>query len=329
MFDHITLRVADPAAARRAFTTVLDELEIAQTTSTPSFSVWGNFALTQTDEEHPIARRVHIAFIAPTPAHVERFGHAGIDAGFADDGPARPRPDRADDYYAALLKDGAGNSFEAVHRDGERSSGNVDHVAICVSDVEASIAFYSTIGTAAGLTIRRQATDRATFDRRRIRRLLLRYRRRADAEHPHRVLRRRRLGVRLFGLTGATQAVGFVTQFEAWLQENGLWQSLTDLGFSDADCAAVARYAVVTYGDGEQLDALGPLPAAQIVAIFRDTPSGSAPTPVPIQLHHIPERRSTDEYDDQYDEREQGDRPPGVRRAVQPARLRGRRTLLG
>ena len=71
-------------------------------------------------------------------------------------------------------------------------------------------------------------------------------------------------------------------------------------------------YAVVTYGDGEQLDALGPLPAAQIVAIFRDTPSGSAPTPVPIQLHHIPERRSTDEYDDQYDEREQGDRPPGV-----------------
>jgi catechol 2,3-dioxygenase-like lactoylglutathione lyase family enzyme len=163
MFDHITLRVADPAAARRAFTTVLDELEIAQTTSTPSFSVWGNFALTQTDEEHPIARRVDIAFIAPTPIHVERFGHAGIDAGFVDDGPARPRPDHADDYYAALLKDGAGNSFEAVHRDGEPPSGNVDHVAICVSDVEASTAFYSTIGTAAGLTIRRQATDRATF----------------------------------------------------------------------------------------------------------------------------------------------------------------------
>jgi catechol 2,3-dioxygenase-like lactoylglutathione lyase family enzyme len=95
MFDHITLRVADLAAARVAFTAVLDELEIAQTTSTPSFSVWGNFALTQTDEEHPIARRVHIAFLAPTPAHVERFGHAGLDAGFADGPPARPRPDRA------------------------------------------------------------------------------------------------------------------------------------------------------------------------------------------------------------------------------------------
>src|ERR1700694_2053229 len=145
MFDHVTLRVADLAAATRALTAALGELEIEQTTSTPSFSVWGNFALTQTDEEHPIARRVHIAFIAPTTAHVERFGRAGIDAGFADDGPAGPRPQYADDYYAAFLKDRAGNSFEAVHRDGHRPTGNIGHVAIRVSDVDASSAFYSTI----------------------------------------------------------------------------------------------------------------------------------------------------------------------------------------
>jgi catechol 2,3-dioxygenase-like lactoylglutathione lyase family enzyme len=163
MFDHITLRVADLAAASKAFTAVLDELEIEQTTSTPTFSVWGNFALTQTDDEHPIARRVHIAFIAPTPAHVDRFAQAGINAGFADDGPAGPRPDYADDYYAAFLKDGDGNSFEAVHRDGERPRDNIDHVAIRVNDVQASTAFYSTIGAAAGLTIRRQTADRATF----------------------------------------------------------------------------------------------------------------------------------------------------------------------
>jgi catechol 2,3-dioxygenase-like lactoylglutathione lyase family enzyme len=136
MFDHVTLRVTDLADANRAFAAVLDELEIKQTTSTPSFSVWGNFALTQTDEEHPIARRVHVAFIAPTPAQVER---------------------------AVFLKDPAGNSFEAVYRDGMRPKGNIDHVAIHVKDVEASIAFYSTIGLAAGLTIRRQTADRATF----------------------------------------------------------------------------------------------------------------------------------------------------------------------
>jgi catechol 2,3-dioxygenase-like lactoylglutathione lyase family enzyme len=163
MFDHITLRVADLAVAGEALTALLDQLEIEQTTSTPSFSVWGNFALTQADEEHPIAGRVHIAFIAPTPGHVDRFWQAGVDAGFADDGAAGPRRVYADDYYAAFLKDPAGNSFEAVHRDGTRPKGNIDHVAIRVNDVETSTTFYSTIGAAAGLTIRRQALESAMF----------------------------------------------------------------------------------------------------------------------------------------------------------------------
>jgi catechol 2,3-dioxygenase-like lactoylglutathione lyase family enzyme len=163
MFDHITLRVADLAIARSALTTVLDQLEIEQTTNTPNLSVWGNFALTQTDDAHPIARRVHIGFIAPTPAHVDRFWRAGIDAGFADDRPAGPRPDYADDYYAAFLKDPARNSFEAVHRDGQRPRGIIDHVGIRVTDVEGSTAFYSTIAATAGLTIRRQAPGRASF----------------------------------------------------------------------------------------------------------------------------------------------------------------------
>ncbi len=70
MCDHVTLRVPDLTAATGAFTAALAELEIDQTTSTPSLSAWGNFALTQTDDEHPIARRVHIAFVAPSTAHV-------------------------------------------------------------------------------------------------------------------------------------------------------------------------------------------------------------------------------------------------------------------
>jgi catechol 2,3-dioxygenase-like lactoylglutathione lyase family enzyme len=163
MFDHITLRVPDLALATTAFEPLLGELEIKQTLSTPSFSAWGNFAITETDEEHPIARRVHVAFIAPTQAQVDRFARAGIDAGFVDDGRSGLRPQYAKDYYAAFLKDSAGNSFEAVHRDGRRPQGNIDHVVIRVKDVAASSAFYSTISAAAGLTVRRRAGDRAAF----------------------------------------------------------------------------------------------------------------------------------------------------------------------
>ena len=163
MFDHVTLRVPDLALATAAFESVLGELEIQQTLSTPSWSAWGNFALTQTDAEHPIARRVHVAFIAPTQTHVDRFARAGLSAGFADDGRSGLRPRYATDYYAAFLKDSAGNSFEAVHRGGARPQGNIDHVVIRVADVEGSSAFYSTIGAAAGLAIRNRAADRVAF----------------------------------------------------------------------------------------------------------------------------------------------------------------------
>jgi catechol 2,3-dioxygenase-like lactoylglutathione lyase family enzyme len=163
MLDHITLRVADLAAASMAFKTVLDLLEVDQTVDTPSFSVWGNFALTQTDAEHPIARRVRIAFTAPTTGHVDRFAQAGRGAGFADDSSDEARPDYVGDYYASFLKGPAGNSFGAVHHDGPRPKGNIDHVALRVAHVEASTAFYSTIGAAAGLAIRRKTIDHSTF----------------------------------------------------------------------------------------------------------------------------------------------------------------------
>jgi catechol 2,3-dioxygenase-like lactoylglutathione lyase family enzyme len=163
VFDHITLRVPDLTAATSAFAAALDQLGIEQTAATPSFSVWGNFAITQTDDEHPIARRINVAFIAPTAAQVDRFARAGIDAGFADDGLDGPRPDHGDGYYAAIIRDPADNGFEAVHRSGSRPRGDIDHVAIQVKDIDASAAFYSTIGTAAGLTMAAQTADHAAF----------------------------------------------------------------------------------------------------------------------------------------------------------------------
>jgi len=163
VFDHVSLRVPDLPLAAGALGAALGELGIEQTTDSPRFAAWGNFALSQHDDDHPITRRIHIAFIAKAQVHVDRFWQAGVDAGLVDDGPAGPRPDYADDYYAAFLRDAAGNSFEAVHRDGERPRGKIDHVAIRVGDVEASTSFYATVGAAAGLTIRRQTAERTSF----------------------------------------------------------------------------------------------------------------------------------------------------------------------
>ena len=150
MFDHVSLRVSDLPFAVGALGAGLRELGIEQTADTPSFARWGNFVLMQDNDDRPPTRRVHVAFIAKAQADVDRFWQAGVDAGLVDDGPAGPRPHYADDYYAAFLKDAAGNGFEAVYRDGDRPRGNIDHVAIRVSDLEASTSFYATAGTAAG-----------------------------------------------------------------------------------------------------------------------------------------------------------------------------------
>lgn len=81
------------------------------------------------------------------------------------------------------------------------------------------------------------------------------------------------LGTRLFGATGSQtqRAERFIHRFAQWLEENELLQSLEDLGFVEEDYAKVAGYAVRTYGDGKQLEALGQLTTAQIVSILQDT----------------------------------------------------------
>lgn len=83
------------------------------------------------------------------------------------------------------------------------------------------------------------------------------------------------LGARIFDLTGSEEqkAQGFVETFERWLKANHLYQSLASLGFTDADFATVADYTVKTYGDGQKLEALGPLPIPEIIAILRQTNS--------------------------------------------------------
>jgi predicted lactoylglutathione lyase len=163
VIDHLMLRVRDLESATERLKAALHELLVTQTRRSRSVSSWGNFALAQAQAERAISRRIHVTFVAPTQEHVDRFASTGIGAGLVAAG-APLRGAYEGDFYATCLQDGAGNCFEAVHRNGARPSGTVDQVAIGVADVALSTVFYLAIGPHVGLSLRQQLEDRTIFD---------------------------------------------------------------------------------------------------------------------------------------------------------------------
>jgi predicted lactoylglutathione lyase len=152
MFDHVTIRVADRAAAEAFYDTVFATLGFAKSVN-PMGPEWDDFALTQADAEHPPTENLHIGFVAPSRPHVDDFWRAGVDAGYHDDGRPGPRPEYGPDYYGGFLRDPDGNSVEAVHLDGPRIGGHVDHLWIRTPNVLRARAFYMTIAPYAGLRL--------------------------------------------------------------------------------------------------------------------------------------------------------------------------------
>jgi catechol 2,3-dioxygenase-like lactoylglutathione lyase family enzyme len=163
MFDHVGIRVPNLAGAQAVLDRLLTPLGIDQTANTPTVAVWHDFVLAQADKERPVTRGAHLAFVAPSRDRVDNFWRAGIDAGLRDDGPPGLRPRYSNDYYGAFLRDLAGNSLEAVHRDAHRVGGAIDHVWIRVADFEAATAFYRTVAAAAGFDVRSAHSERTTF----------------------------------------------------------------------------------------------------------------------------------------------------------------------
>jgi catechol 2,3-dioxygenase-like lactoylglutathione lyase family enzyme len=163
MFDHVTIRVTDRDASERFYETVLAELAIDETYRTGTFSEWGDFSLTGADDANPATRRLHVGFVAPSREHVDSFWRAGTEAGYADDGRPGPRPEYAGDYYGAFLLDPDGNSAEAVHFEGLRRGGIVDHLWIRVADVAAAKRFYDAIAPHAGLRMQRDRPGRVQY----------------------------------------------------------------------------------------------------------------------------------------------------------------------
>jgi len=114
VFDHVTIRVSDFAASKRFYTTVLAPLGVSlgyEDASEP-FAEWGDFSIAA--DRKPLTQAMHVAFSAPDNDAVDAFWRAGVDAGYADNGPPGERPQYHRGYYAAYLLDPDGNNVEAV-----------------------------------------------------------------------------------------------------------------------------------------------------------------------------------------------------------------------
>jgi catechol 2,3-dioxygenase-like lactoylglutathione lyase family enzyme len=164
LFDHITIRVSDRAASELFYDTVLGTLGPVQRRGHQEYTVWnGEFSLAHADDDHPVTRRLHVAFMAPSREHVDAFWRAGVEAGYGDDGKPGPRPQYSESYYGGFLLDPDGNSAEAVHHDDDTPPGRIDHLWIRVAEVAAAKEFYEHVAPFGRFRLNNELPDRVQF----------------------------------------------------------------------------------------------------------------------------------------------------------------------
>ncbi len=151
MFDHVSIRAGNQAASERFYRTVLGPIDIEPDRAEDLLVEWADFSIAPADGAHPATRNLHVAFVAPTRAHVEEFWRAGVTAGYEQDGAPGERPQYTPSYYGAFLRDPDSNSVEAVHHSDTRRGGHIDHLWIGVRELDAAEAFYATVARHTGL----------------------------------------------------------------------------------------------------------------------------------------------------------------------------------
>jgi catechol 2,3-dioxygenase-like lactoylglutathione lyase family enzyme len=115
IIDHLWIRVADVAAARRFYETIAPHARLRlghHTSEHVHFAgTSGSFSLLRgTPTEN-----LHMAFPTDDDGDVDRFHQAAIDAGYASNGPPGERPQYHPGYYAAYVLDPDGNNIEVVN----------------------------------------------------------------------------------------------------------------------------------------------------------------------------------------------------------------------
>jgi catechol 2,3-dioxygenase-like lactoylglutathione lyase family enzyme len=119
MIDHVSIPVANLAAAARFYETVLATLGYARLQTRPATIAFGmrysEFWINHRADMRPRPDNsgVHVALRAASREMVDAFHAAALAAG-ASDGVPGPGPQHGDGYYAAYIRDPDGNRVEAV-----------------------------------------------------------------------------------------------------------------------------------------------------------------------------------------------------------------------
>ena len=157
MFDHVEIHVSDLAASRAFYREAL-----GLPTVDGELVEWGDFGIIEASDEHPLTRRLHIAFGVEDRDAVDAWWNRLTEAGYESDGEPGPRPQYSESYYGGFVIDPDGNSVEAVHHDTSRA-GEIDHLWLRTRDVAAAKRFYETVAPVVGITLRHDSSDRVQF----------------------------------------------------------------------------------------------------------------------------------------------------------------------
>ena len=113
--DHLWIRVADVAAAKRFYETVAPHAGIRLNNDTPDRAQFvgesGSFSVVAGEA----TENLHMAFPAAENGTVDAFHAAALAAGYRDHGAPGERPIYHPGYYGAFVLDPDGNNIEVVN----------------------------------------------------------------------------------------------------------------------------------------------------------------------------------------------------------------------
>lgn len=124
MIDHTGINVSDPKMSRHFYEQALAPLGYKVLMEIPKEYTEGKVVLGfgvapkadfWMNEGAPQKPHIHLAFRAESPAQVDAFYKAALQAGGRDNGGPGPRPHYHENYYGAFVWDPDGHNIEAVY----------------------------------------------------------------------------------------------------------------------------------------------------------------------------------------------------------------------